>query len=83
MANVSKLTIGISLTKQSLMARPTFIDLNPDKYNQGLCYCLFMVKLDICNGSCNTFDYPSDRICVPNKMKNVNINVFNMIAKNN
>ena len=40
-----------------------------------------MVSLDRCDRSCNTFDDPSDRICVSNKTENANINVFNMITK--
>ena len=39
-----------------------------------------MVNLDRCNVSCNTFDDPSGRICVPNKTENINANVFNMIT---
>ena len=42
-----------------------------------------MVNLDRCNRSCNTFDDPSGRICIPNKMDNANINVFNMITRIN
>ena len=36
----------------------------------------FMVNLDRCNGRCNSFDDPSDRIYLANKTENVNINVF-------
>ena len=36
----------------------SLIDLNFDKYNQGLCYYKFKVNLDKCNGSCNTLDIP-------------------------
>ena len=43
-ANVSSLSICMSLNNQLCMARPTFIDLNPDEYNQGLFYYQFMVK---------------------------------------
>ena len=39
-----------------------------------------MVSLDRRNGSCNTLDDLSSRICVPNK-EDVNSNVFNMITK--
>ena len=42
-----------------------------------------MVNLDRCNGSCNTFDDPSGRIYVPDKMENINATVFNMIIKMN
>ena len=49
MDNVSSLAICISLNNQLCMARPTLIDLNPDKYNQGLRCYPFMVNLDMCN----------------------------------
>ena len=81
MANVSNLTTCRSLNNQPFMAIPTLLDLNLDKFNQGLRYYPFMAKLDICNRSCNTFDYPSGRICVRNKTENLNIKVFNMIQE--
>ena len=39
-----------------------------------------MVSLDRGNGSCNTLDNPSDRICVPNKTEDINLKVCNMIT---
>ena len=42
-----------------------------------------MINLDRCNGNCNTFDDPSGRICVPNNIENVIMDVFNMITKAN
>ena len=62
------------------MTRPTIISLSPDEYDNGLCYNPYMVNLDRCNKSCNTFDNPSGRICVPNKTKSINISVFDMIT---
>ena len=41
-------------------------------------YFLFLVKSDRCNGSYNTLDYSSGKICVVNKIKDTNLNVFNM-----
>ena len=41
-----------------------------------------MVNLDRFNGSCNTFDSPSSRICVPNK-EDVNLKVFNAVTRMN
>ena len=55
------------------MTRPTIIDLNPGKHNQGLRQYPFMVNLDRCDGSCNTLDDPLIRTCVPNKTENVNL----------
>ena len=44
MVNVSSLTTCITLTNQPCMAGPTFIDLNPNEYNQGFRYYPFMVN---------------------------------------
>ena len=43
------------------LVRPALVDLIPNELH----YYPLMVSLD--NGSCNTLDDPSDRICVPNK----------------
>ena len=51
----------IPLNNQSFMSRPTLIDLNPDEYNQGLCYYPFIVNLDRCHCSCSTFNDPSGK----------------------
>ena len=40
-----------------------------------------MVNLDGCNGSCNTLVDPSGKICVPNKIKALNLNFLNMITR--
>ena len=42
-----------------------------------------MVSLDRCNESCNTIDNPSGIIHVSNKAEDVNLKVFNMIARMN
>ena len=41
-----------------------------------------MVKLDLCSGSFNTLDDRSGRICVANKSKDINVNVFRTDNKN-
>ena len=64
MANVFDHKKCIFLRNQPFMTRSTLIDLNDDEYNQGLHYYPFMVNLDRCNGSCNTPDDLSNRICV-------------------
>ena len=40
----------------------------------------YIITLCKCNGSYNTLTKISDRICVANKTKNVNLNVFNLIT---
>ena len=35
-----------------------------------------MISLDKCNGSCKTLDDPFNKICIPNKTKDVNVKVM-------
>ena len=42
-----------------------------------------MISLDERNGSCNSFDHFSAKICIPNKTKKVNFKVFNILTKKN
>ena len=46
-------------------------------------YYIFAVKLDRFVGSCNTLNGLSNKVCVPNKTKDLNLSVFNMITGNN
>ena len=43
-------------------------------------YYPFAVKLDRCVGSCNTLNDLSNKACVPNKIEDLNLSLFNMIA---
>lgn len=59
----------MSLNNQQCMTIPILTDFNPDKYNKWVhCYS-FMVGLDRCNQSCNTFNDPAGRKCVSNETK--------------
>ena len=62
------------------MTKPTFINLHLNEHSQEFhCYA-YSVKLDRCVGICNTLNDLSNKICVPNKTKNLNVHVFNMIT---
>ena len=39
--------------------------------------------LDICNGSCNTDEDSFDIICLPNKIEDINLKLFNMAKEIN
>ena len=65
------------------MIQHTLINLHPNEYGQVLRYYPFAVNLDRCVGSCNTFNDLSDRLCVPGKTKDLNLNVFHMMARIN
>ena len=68
-----------SVNDQQNMVSPMLIDLNLDE----LCYYPFIISMSRCNESCNTAEDPFGRICVPNKIEDVNLKVFNIIKKLN
>ena len=71
---------GISLSNQKCMTQPTLINLHHNEYRQEFHYLSFAVKLDRCVGSCNTLNYLSNKVCVPNKTEDLNLGIFNMIT---
>ena len=64
------------LSNQKCMTQPTLINLHPNEYSQEFHY----YPLDRCVGSCNTLNDLSNTVCVPNKTKDLNLRVFNMIT---
>ena len=79
-ANACNHTKCVSSSNQKCMIQPTFINLHPNEYSQEFHYCLFTVKLNKCVGSCNTLNDLSNKVCVPNKTEDLNLNVSNMIT---
>ena len=73
----------VSLCNQTYMVQPILINLHPNKYRQEFHYYPFAVKLGRCTGSCNTLNDFSNKVCVPNKTEDLNLNVFNMIRQIN
>ena len=43
----------------------------------------FAVRVNKCGGGCNTIDDPYARVCVTNKLKNMNVKIFNLISRVN
>ena len=58
-------------------AKPRVVNINSDK----TLFYPFAVKVNKCSGSRNTTDDPYARVCVPNKIKNLNAKVFNLISR--
>ena len=54
--------------------------MHPKEYREELHYHPFAVNLDRCVGSCKTLDDLSNRVCIPNKMEDLNVRVFNTIT---
>ena len=63
-----------------LSNRATFINLQPNEYRQEFYYYPFAIKLDRCVGSCNTLNDVSNKVCVPNKTEDLNLDLFNTIT---
>ena len=78
--NASNHTKCVLLSNQKCMTQPTLINLHPNEYTQELHYYPFSVKLDRCVGSFNTLNDLSNKVYVPNKSEDLNLNVFNMIT---
>ena len=62
------------------MTQPTLINLHPHEYSQEFHYYPFAVKIDRCVVSCNTLNDLPNKVCVPNKTKDLILTVFNMIT---
>ena len=63
------------MKNESCTVRPTPIHLKSDELH----YFPFMVSLDRYDSCCNTVEDPFSRICFSNKVKGINLKVFNMI----
>ena len=81
--NASNHTKCMSLSNQKYKIQPTLINLHLNEYSQEFWYYLFAIKLDRCVASFSTLNDLSNKVRVPNKTKDLNINVFNMIKGKN
>ena len=43
----------------------------------------YSITINKCKGSCNTINYPSAKLCVPDTIKNINVKVFNLMSRTN
>ena len=74
------ITEWVSLSNQKCMIQPILISLRPNEYSQEFHYYPFAVKLDQCVGSWNILNDLSNKVCIPNKTKDLNLSVFSMIT---
>ena len=66
----------VSLKNQPCKARPTIVNINSDKTS----FYSFTVSVNKCSRSCSTVDDLYNQVFVPNKVKNMNVEVFNLIS---
>ena len=71
----------VSVVNQKCMPRPKILDVN-----EGIGEALFYpynVQVNKCSGSCNTLDNPMTKLCVPNVIKRINMQVYNFLMRLN
>ena len=71
----------VSVVNQKCMPRPKIIDVN-ESVGEALFYP-YNVQVNKCSGSCNTLDNPMAKLCVPNVIKGVNMQVYNFLMRLN
>ena len=71
--------ICISMRNQECKTRPQVINVNGDE----TVFFPFSIETNKCSGSCNNINYPYAKICVPDVVKNLNVNVFNLMPRTN
>ena len=69
----------ISMSYQECKARPQVVNITED---EPLCFP-FSVERSKYSGSCNNINYPYEKICVPDVVKNLNVKVFILMSRTN
>ena len=69
----------MSVVNQKRMSRPKIINTNA---NEPIFYP-YSIKVNKCSGSCNNINDPFAKLCVPDITKNINVTVFNLMARIN
>ena len=69
----------VSMNKQECKVSPEIININS---KEPLFYS-YNVKISKCSGSCNNINDPYPKLCAPDVIKNMNVEVFNLISRTN
>ena len=69
----------ISMNNQECKTRPQVINVNGDEP----AFFPFSIETSKCSGSCNNINYPYEKICVTDFVKNLNVKVFNLMSITN
>ena len=69
----------VSVTNQESMVRPKIIRVNKNE----IVFYPLSIKVNNCSGNCNNINDPMTELCVPDIIKDMNIKVFNMLARIN
>ena len=69
----------ISMNNQACKVRPEIVHVHS---NEPVFYP-FSIKTGKCGGSCNNINDPYAKICVPDVINDLNVNVFNLMSRTN
>ena len=69
----------VSVINQKCMSRPKIIQTNPDEP----VFHPLSIKINKFGGDCNNINHPIAKLCVPDVVRNINIKVFNLLARIN
>ena len=78
LSNINSLE-RVLMNNQGCKIRTEIISLNT---NEPMFYT-YTIKISSCKGSCNTINNPYAKICVPDQIKNINVQVFNLLSRTN
>ena len=67
------------MKNQECKVRPKIVDVSS---NNPIFYP-FSIKTNKCSGNCNNISDPYGRVCVPDTVKNLNVEVFNLMTLTN
>ena len=79
LSNITNELDCVSTKNQECKVRQEVININS---NNPIFYP-FRVKINRCIGNCNNIDDPYARICVSDTVKNLNVEVFNLMSRTN
>ena len=69
----------VSMNNQKCKVRSEIINVNTNE----LVFYPYSITMNKFKGSCNTINEPDDKLCVPDIIKNINVEVFNLISRTN
>ena len=69
----------VSVINQKCISRPKIIQTNANE----LVFYPLSIKVNECEGGCNTINDPMAKLCVPDIVKDMNIKFFNMLSRIN
>ena len=79
LSNITNALRCVSMKNQKYKVRQEIINIDS---NNPIFYP-FSVKINRCSGNCNNINDPYARICVPDIVKNLNVEVFNLMSLTN